>query len=77
MDNDTALREYNLKKVIQYWGVKEGEYAYYMLAPPWIKLDPKEMMTLLYPEAVRANSLFSQKYNPARTLQLYSKNINP
>lgn len=69
--NDSVIGGYNLKKVIQFWGIKEGYYAYYMLAPPWIRLDPKETVESLYPETMKSTS-YSQKYNP---VQLYSKSI--
>ena len=35
--NDDVIR-YNLRKISYYWGYKEGEYLYYMLAPPWLKV---------------------------------------
>eukprot|EP00349_Pseudokeronopsis_sp_Brazil_P011378 CAMPEP_0202979638 /NCGR_PEP_ID=MMETSP1396-20130829/85728_1 /ASSEMBLY_ACC=CAM_ASM_000872 /TAXON_ID= /ORGANISM="Pseudokeronopsis sp., Strain Brazil" /LENGTH=95 /DNA_ID=CAMNT_0049719147 /DNA_START=651 /DNA_END=938 /DNA_ORIENTATION=- len=28
---------FQLRKISQYWGYKEGDSVYYMLAPPWIK----------------------------------------
>ena len=37
--NDDLIKQFKLSKVIQNWGIKEGDYAYYMIAPPWVKLD--------------------------------------
>lgn len=34
--NEEVLR-YCLRKVAHYWGYKDGNYVYYMLAPPWVK----------------------------------------
>ena len=72
--NDPVIGEYNLKKVVQFWGIKEADYAYYMLAPPWIRLDPKDNVSSLYPDKIKSATIsYSQKYNP---IQLYSKSIN-
>jgi hypothetical protein len=27
-----------LRKVTHYWGYKENDFVFYMLAPPWVKL---------------------------------------
>lgn len=35
--NDDVIR-YNLRKISYYWGYQEGDYLYYMLAPPWLKV---------------------------------------
>ncbi|MDR3737324.1 MAG: hypothetical protein P4L10_17575 [Acidobacteriaceae bacterium] len=76
ISSDPVIAEFNLKKIVQYWGIKEGDYAYYMLGPPWLRLDPKETLNTLYADPTRS-SAYSQKYNPAQpNVQLYSKAIN-
>jgi hypothetical protein len=35
-----VISEYNLKKVLKFWGHREGQHIYFMLAPPWIKFNP-------------------------------------
>jgi hypothetical protein len=32
------IMNYGLKKVTHYWGFKESNYVYYMVAPPWVKI---------------------------------------
>ena len=32
-----VIAQFNLKKVVQYWGTKIGEYIYFMLSPPWVR----------------------------------------
>lgn len=35
---NTVMRKYGLRRVSHYWGYKEDNYIYYMIAPPWVKL---------------------------------------
>jgi hypothetical protein len=35
--NDDVIR-YQLRKISYYWGLREGNFIYYMLAPPWLKV---------------------------------------
>lgn len=35
--NDEMIR-YQLRKLPRYWGFREGQFVYYMLTPPWVKL---------------------------------------
>lgn len=77
LSNDQTLREYNLRKVMQNWGIKECDYAYYMLAPPWVKLDPKEALPTVFPENAKLKTSYTQKYNPLmNSIKLYSKSID-
>jgi len=76
VNDESLLSEYKLRKVIKYWGIKELDYAYYMLAPPWVKIDPKETAWSLYPETSKSKISYSQKYNPMNTVKLYSKEIS-
>ena len=77
VDAEASLVEFKLRRVMQYWGVKELDNAYYMLAPPWIRLNQKQTAWSLYPEGKEEKSSFSQKYNPMNnTVKLYSKEIN-
>lgn len=38
INNNEEILSYCLKKVSHYWGYKEGNYVYYMLAPPWVRI---------------------------------------
>jgi hypothetical protein len=31
------IMSFCLRKVTHFWGFKEGNYVYYMVAPPWVK----------------------------------------
>lgn len=33
----TVMRKYGLRRVPHYWGYREDNYIYYMVAPPWVK----------------------------------------
>lgn len=35
---NTVMRKYGLRRIAHYWGYKEDNHIYYMIAPPWIKL---------------------------------------
>ena len=35
---NTVNRKYGLRRVSHYWGYKEDNYIYYMVAPPWVRL---------------------------------------
>ena len=35
--NDDVIR-YQLRKISYYWGYRQGNFVYYMLAPPWLKV---------------------------------------
>ena len=37
VSNHEVIAQFNLKKVIQYWGAKIGDYVYFMLSPPWVR----------------------------------------
>ena len=36
-----VISQFNLHRVIKFWGYKLGGHVYFMLAPSWIKFDPK------------------------------------
>jgi len=35
-----VISQFNLKKVLKYWGFKDDRHIYFMLAPPWIRFNP-------------------------------------
>ena len=35
-----VISQFNLRRIIKFWGYKDGSYVYFMLAPPWIKFNP-------------------------------------
>ena len=38
LNTNEDLIRFCLRKISYYWGYREGQYTYYMLAPPWVKL---------------------------------------
>jgi hypothetical protein len=38
LSSNQEVMRFCLKKVTHYWGFKEANYVYYMVAPPWVKL---------------------------------------
>lgn len=35
-----VISQFNLKKVLKFWGYRDDKHVYFMLAPPWIKFNP-------------------------------------
>lgn len=35
-----VISQFNLRKVLKYWGYKDEKHVYFMLAPQWIKFNP-------------------------------------
>ena len=35
-----VISQFNLKKVLKYWGFRDERHIYFMLAPPWIRFNP-------------------------------------
>jgi len=35
-----VVSQFNLKRVLKFWGFKDGKHVYFMLAPAWIKFNP-------------------------------------
>ena len=44
---NTVMRKYGLRRVSHYWGYKEDNYIYYMVAPPWVKLLVNDVVNFL------------------------------
>ena len=37
INSNEEVISFCLRKVSHYWGYKEKDFVYYMLAPPWVK----------------------------------------
>ena len=35
-----VISQFNLKRVLRFWGYNDGKHLYFMLAPPWIRFNP-------------------------------------
>jgi|TARA_B110000305_G_scaffold231116_1_gene284159 hypothetical protein len=35
-----VISQFELRKVLKYWGFKDEKHVYFMLAPQWIKFNP-------------------------------------
>ena len=35
-----VICQFDLKKVLKFWGYKDEKHVYFMLAPKWIKFNP-------------------------------------
>ena len=40
-----VISQFELRKVLQYWGTKKDNHVYFMLAPQWIKFNPAAVFT--------------------------------
>jgi len=58
LHNNQQVMEYDLRRVIHYWGFKEGQYIYYVLAPSWIKLKINDIMNFYRRVDVKSRSSF-------------------
>ena len=38
--SNEVISQFNLRRVIKFWGYKLKGHVYFMLAPPWIKFNP-------------------------------------
>jgi hypothetical protein len=36
--NNEEIMRFCLRKISHFWGYKEGNYIYYMLSPPWVRV---------------------------------------
>jgi hypothetical protein len=37
LSSNEDIMSFCLRKVTHFWGFKEGNYVYYMVAPPWVR----------------------------------------
>ena len=35
-----VISQFNLKRVLKYWGYHDEKHVYFMLAPPWLRFNP-------------------------------------
>jgi len=47
-----VISQFNLKKVLKYWGFRDERHIYFMLAPPWIRFNPAHV----YMSCLKAHS---------------------
>lgn len=38
ISSHSVMRKYGLRRVPHFWGFRDKDHIYYMLAPPWVKL---------------------------------------
>mmetsp|Transcript_17431 Transcript_17431/g.17169 ORF Transcript_17431/g.17169 Transcript_17431/m.17169 type:complete len:288 (-) Transcript_17431:32-895(-) len=58
LHNDEEIMNYNLRRIIHYWGYKEGQFIYYMLAPVWVKTKVNDIMNFYKKGELRGDSSF-------------------
>ena len=58
ISNHEVISQFNLKKVIQYWGSKIGDYVYFMVSPPWVRT---KMVSLVITQTDAYYSLYPEK----------------
>lgn len=58
LHNNQQVSEFDLRKVVHYWGYKEGQYIYYVLAPRWVKLKVNDIMNFYRKADLRSRSSF-------------------
>lgn len=51
-----VISQFNLKRVLKYWGFNDGSHIYFMLAPPWIKFNP----ALVYSSVIKNQTEYVQ-----------------
>eukprot|EP00350_Pseudokeronopsis_sp_OXSARD2_P007977 CAMPEP_0170546884 /NCGR_PEP_ID=MMETSP0211-20121228/5249_1 /TAXON_ID=311385 /ORGANISM="Pseudokeronopsis sp., Strain OXSARD2" /LENGTH=73 /DNA_ID=CAMNT_0010851585 /DNA_START=760 /DNA_END=981 /DNA_ORIENTATION=+ len=38
-----VISSFSLRRVLKFWGYKDENHVYFMLAPPWIKFNPADV----------------------------------
>lgn len=67
------ISQFNLKRVLQYWGHTDSTYIYYMLMPPWIK----QRVADVYEQVILKENLQQPPEDKSkRSIKLYSSDIN-
>lgn len=51
-----VISQFNLKKVLKYWGYRDEKHIYFMLAPPWIRFNPAHVYLSCLKQTGRAPS---------------------
>ena len=81
VNNNEDLQRYSIRKVSYYWGFHEGDFVYYMFAPPWIRLLVNDPVNQLVTKATSTRVQKAIKGEPmgfnsvTKRPQLYSKEI--
>lgn len=52
------IMNYDLRRIIHYWGYKERQYIYYVLAPAWVKLKINDIMNFYKKQVSKTRSSF-------------------
>jgi len=82
--NHETIAQFNLKKVMSFWGHSDSKYIYFMLMPPWIRTRVGDVYTSLISkdkEGVKSESEDSDILNESKakkkaTPKLYSAEID-
>ena len=56
-----AISQFNLKRVIKFWGYEFGNHIYFMLAPSWIKFNPGLTYAGILNQQMDDANLYDQK----------------
>ena len=54
-----VISQFNLKRVLKYWGFKDEKHIYFMLAPSWIRFNP----AIVYSNVVKSQTEYGQMKN--------------
>mmetsp|Transcript_27115 Transcript_27115/g.23980 ORF Transcript_27115/g.23980 Transcript_27115/m.23980 type:complete len:172 (+) Transcript_27115:582-1097(+) len=58
LHNNEEVMHFDLRRVIHFWGYKEGHYIYYMLAPSWVKIKINDIMNFYRKGETKTRSSF-------------------
>ena len=58
LHNNEEVMNFDLRRVIHYWGYKEGQFIYYMLAPSWVKIKINDIMNFYRKKDNKTRSSF-------------------
>ena len=58
LHTNPEVMRYDLRRVIHYWGFKEGQFIYYVVAPSWVKLKINDIMNFYKKADLKTRSSF-------------------
>jgi hypothetical protein len=60
-----VISQFNLKKVLKFWGFRDDRHVYFMLAPPWIRFNPAHVYLSALKTANQSAATTGGRFNEA------------
>ena len=70
-----VISQFNLRRVLKFWGFRDEAHVYFMLAPAWIRTNPAHVYHSVLPAGEESPKRATSK-SAFKEPQLYSKDID-